>query len=132
MFEAWRRLDGDRFIALFTEDARYEFPLFSETLVGRQEIYDVIVPGMADVQECGFKILRIVEAGDTGMAEAQFRSRLVGGQGRIDFDFAMVAELRDGRIARLAHYLDTLPLVSAGKRHSARSRVRAPAEAIGD
>ena len=111
MFEAWRKLDGDALIALFTEDARYEFPLFTETLVGRQEIYDVIVPGMADVQDCIFTSIRIVESGDTGMAEAQFRSRLAGGQGRLDFDFAMVVEMRDGRIARLAHYFDTRPLV---------------------
>jgi ketosteroid isomerase-like protein len=44
------------------------------------------------------------------MVEAEFRSGLAAG-GRLDFDFAMLVELRDGRIARLAEYFDTRPLV---------------------
>jgi ketosteroid isomerase-like protein len=68
---------------------------------------------MADIQDCIFKILRIVESGDAGMVEAQFRSRIAGGQGRIDVDFVMVVELRDGRIAPPAHYFDIRPLALA-------------------
>ncbi len=39
-----------------------------------------------------------------------FRSALADGGGRFDFPFAMVVELRDGRIARLTEYFDTAPL----------------------
>ena len=40
-----------------------------------------------------------------------FRSALADGGARMDFAFAMVVELRGGRIARLAEYFDTAPLV---------------------
>ncbi|MDX6520841.1 MAG: hypothetical protein QOJ31_2167 [Gaiellales bacterium] len=111
VFKAWQRLDGEALIALFTEDARYEDPLFPEPLVGSQQLHDSIPPSMADLDECVITTLRVVESGDTGMVEAQFRSRVADGEGRLDFDFAMVVELRDGRIARLAEYFDTRPLV---------------------
>jgi ketosteroid isomerase-like protein len=45
------------------------------------------------------------------MVEAEFRSALASGDGRLDFDFMMLVELRDGRIARLAEYFDTGPLL---------------------
>ncbi|MDX6548162.1 MAG: hypothetical protein QOG33_1712 [Gaiellales bacterium] len=111
VFNAWQRLDGEALIALFTEDARYEDPLFPEPLVGIQQLHDSIPPSMADLDDCVITTLRVVESDDTGMVEAEFRSRLADGKGRLDFDFAMVVELRDGRIARLAEYFDTPPLV---------------------
>jgi ketosteroid isomerase-like protein len=43
------------------------------------------------------------------MVEAEFRSALSNGDGRLDFDFAMVVEMNDGRIARLTEYFDTRP-----------------------
>jgi ketosteroid isomerase-like protein len=111
VFEAWQRLDGEALTSLFTAAARYEDPLFPEPLVGSDQLHESIVPSMADLDECVITTRRVVEAGDAGMVEAEFRSRLANGEGRLDFDFAMVVELRDGRIARLAEYFDTRPLV---------------------
>jgi ketosteroid isomerase-like protein len=111
VFKAWQQLDGEALLALFTEDAHYEDPLFPEPLVGSQQLHDSIAPSMADLDNCVITTLRVVESDDTGMVEAEFRSRLADGKGRLDFDFAMVVELRDGRIARLAEYFDTRTLV---------------------
>ena len=36
------------------------------------------------------------------------------GEGRLDFEFAMVVEMRDGEITRLREYFDKRPLVAAG------------------
>ena len=47
------------------------------------------------------------------MAEGRFESALAGGSGRLDFDFAMTVELRDGQVVRLSEYYDTRPLLPA-------------------
>jgi uncharacterized protein len=111
VFKAWQRLDPEALTTLFTDDASYEDPLFPEPVVGSQQMHDTIAPAMAELDDCQITTLRVVESGDVGMVEAEFRSRLADGKGRLDFDFAMVVELRDGRIARLAEYFDTRPLV---------------------
>jgi ketosteroid isomerase-like protein len=108
-FDAWRRLDIEALVELFTPDARYEDPLFPEPVVGHAQMREAIAPAMADLADCAITPFRVVESGDTGMVEAGFRSAVSAG-GRLDFDFAMVVELRDGRIARLAEYFDTAPL----------------------
>jgi ketosteroid isomerase-like protein len=97
VFEAWQALDVDKLITLFAEDGRYEDPLFPDALVGHGQMRDGIAPAMSDLADCAIARRRVVSAGDTGMAEA-------------DFDFAMVVEMAGGRIGRLAEYFDTGPL----------------------
>ena len=111
VFEAWQALDVERLVPLFTDDARYEDPLFPEALVGHDQLRDGIAAAMADLADCAISSRRTVAGGDTAIVEAGFRSSLASGEGRLDFDFAMVVEMRDGRIARLAEYFDTRPLV---------------------
>ena len=111
VFDAWQRLDVEALVELFTDDARYEDPLFPEPPIGARQLREAIAPAMADLADCHITAVRVVEHGDTGMVEAEFRSTLAAGGGRLDFDFAMVVELRGGRIARLAEYFDTRPLV---------------------
>lgn len=110
VFGAWQRLDVEALLELFTEGARYEDPLFPEPLVGREQLRESIGPAMAELTDCAITTRRIVEHGDTGMVEAEFRSTLASGQGRLDFDFAMVVVMDGGRIVRLAEYFDTRPL----------------------
>ena len=55
----------------------------------------------------------MLEHGDVGVAEGRFESVLVADGSRMDFDFAMLVELRDGQVARLAEYFDTRPLMPA-------------------
>jgi ketosteroid isomerase-like protein len=65
---------------------------------------------MAELANCTITTRRVVATADVGMVEAEFRSSLAGADGRLDFDFAMVVEMSNGRIARLAEYFDTRPL----------------------
>jgi ketosteroid isomerase-like protein len=109
-FDAWRRLDVEALIELFGDDAGYEDPLFAAALIGHDQMRESIAPAMADLADCAITARRVVESGNTAMVEAEFRSGMVAG-GRLDFDFAMLVELRDGRITRLAEYFDTRPLV---------------------
>jgi ketosteroid isomerase-like protein len=109
-FDAWRRLDVEALIEPFADDARYEDPLFPAALVGHDQMRESIAPAMADLADCAISTRAVVESGTICMVEAEFRSSLVAG-GRLDFNFAMLVELRDGRIARLAEYFDTRPLV---------------------
>jgi len=109
VFEAWEQLDVEALLELFTEGARYEDPLFPEPLVGRKQLRESIGPAMAELADCAITIRHVAEHGDSGMVEAEFRSALASGEGRLDFDFAMVVEMDDGRVARLAEYFDTGP-----------------------
>jgi ketosteroid isomerase-like protein len=109
IFDAWRRLDIAALCDLFTADGRYEDPLFPEPLVGQSQMREALAPAMADLKDCRITSRAVVESGDTGMVEAEFRSSLAAG-GRLDFDFAMVVELSGGRVSRLAEYFDTAPL----------------------
>jgi ketosteroid isomerase-like protein len=113
VFDAWRHLDVERLIPLFTEDARYEDPLWPQPVIGHDDMRTQIAGGMAELADCAITIRGLLEAGDLAMVEAEFRSALASGQGRLDFDFMMLVELRDGRVARLAEYFDTRPLVPA-------------------
>jgi ketosteroid isomerase-like protein len=53
----------------------------------------------------------VMEQGDQVLAVGLFASKLRDGGDRFDFPFAILVELRDGKIARLAEYFDTRPLV---------------------
>jgi ketosteroid isomerase-like protein len=110
VFHAWQTLDVEKLVPLFTADARYEDPLFPDALVGHDQMRDGIQPAMADLADCTITTRRVVATADAGLVEAEFRSSLSGAEGRLDFDFAMVVEMSDGRIARLAEYFDTRPL----------------------
>ena len=112
-FNAWQHLDVELLIPLFTEDARYEDPLWPQPVIGHADMREQIAGGMAELADCAITTRRLMADGDVGMVEAEFRSALASGQGRLDFDFMMLVELRDGRIARLAEYFDTRPLVPA-------------------
>ena len=82
-------------------------------VIGHADMREQIAGGMAELADCTITTRRLMADGDIGMVEAEFRSALASGEGRLDFDFMMLVELRDGRIARLAEYFDTRPLVPA-------------------
>ena len=108
--DAWNRLDNDALAELFADDGVFDDPLHERTLRGREDIRAVNAPAMGALSECEVTIGAVAERGDLGLAEGMFRSALADGGGRFDFPFAMVVELRDGRIARLTEYFDTAPL----------------------
>ncbi|HVG88189.1 MAG TPA: nuclear transport factor 2 family protein [Gaiellales bacterium] len=109
VFEAWERGDADGVAALFAPDGRYEDPLFPEPLIGPAAIRDGVAPAIADIRDLRIPVKLIAEHGDTAICEASFLSELASGDGRLDFEFAMVVEMRDGKIARLTEYFDASP-----------------------
>jgi ketosteroid isomerase-like protein len=110
---AWDALDVDALVALFAEDGVVEDPLLPRAARGRAEVRELYRPSMAELSECRVTVGHVLERGDLGLAEGRFESVLAADGARMDFDFAMVVELRDGRIARLAEYFDTRPLLPA-------------------
>jgi ketosteroid isomerase-like protein len=110
---AWDRLDVDALAAAFTDDGVVEDPLLPETARGREAIVALYTPSMAELSECKVTLGHVLETGDLGVAEGRFESVIAADGSRMDFDFAMLVELRDGKVARLAEYFDTRPLVPA-------------------
>ena len=111
LFAAWEAGDADALDPLFTDDGAYLDPLKDGALVGREAIVAANREAMAAIEECAITVSLVLEDGERAVAEGVFRSRLAGSDTRFDFPFVAVAELRDGRIARLAEYFDTRPLV---------------------
>jgi ketosteroid isomerase-like protein len=110
--DAWERGDPDALADLFTRDGVYEDPLKDGgPMVGRQEILEGNRPAMAAIKDCRVEIRRLVADGGLAMAEGYFASSLSDGSGRLDFPFAIVAQMQDGLIARVAEFYDTRPLL---------------------
>lgn len=109
--EAWERGDADGVATLFAPDGRYEDPLFPEALIGPDAIRDGVAPAMADIRNLRIPIKHLVCEGDVAICEASFLSEPASGEGRFDFEFAMVIEVAGGKITRLCEFFDTRPLV---------------------
>lgn len=110
VFDAWEAGDPDALRDLFCEEGVYLDPLKEGPLEGREAIVEGNRGAMAAITDCQVSIDVGIETDDCAMVEGFFASRLASGEGRLDFPFAVVAELRDGRIRRLAEYFDTRPL----------------------
>jgi ketosteroid isomerase-like protein len=109
--DAWERSDADGVAALFAVDGRYEDPLFPDVVVGPDAIRNAVAPAMAEIRGLRIPIKHLARAGDVAICEASFLSELANGEGRFDFEFAMVIEVSDGKIARLCEFFDTRPFV---------------------
>ena len=106
--------DTARIGALFAEDAVCELPLLERPLAGRDEIVREVGIAVRGLRRMQVELGATIESGDEVFAEGIFRSEMVGAGThvdlspvRADFRFAMIVEMRGGRIARLAEYLDT-------------------------
>ncbi len=108
--QAWERGDAQGVGDLFAADGRYEDPLFPEVLIGPDAIRDGVAPAMADITNLQIPIRHLAVDGDVAICEAAFQCQLTADGSRMDFDFAMAIEVRDGRIVRLTEYFDTRPL----------------------
>ena len=106
----WERGDVDALVALFTDDGVYEDPLHPRILRGRADIQAVNAAAVDALEDCVITLHRIIENADVAFAEGYFASRVREAGERLDFPFAILVEMRDGRIARLAEYFDTRPL----------------------
>lgn len=109
---AWERGDPNALADLFAEDGVYEDPLKDGPMVGRERIREGNRPAMAAIEDCRVQIRHLIEDGPVAMAEGYFASRLADGSGRLDFPFAITAEMRGNLIWRAAEFYDTRPLLS--------------------
>jgi ketosteroid isomerase-like protein len=114
LFDGWEKSDPDAVADLFTSDGIYEDPLQPKHLVGPDEIRQGCGTGIAAITDCQIKTLHFLESLELGFAEGFFASKDVNSGERFDFPFALLVEMREGKIARLAEYFDTKPLIPQG------------------
>jgi limonene-1,2-epoxide hydrolase len=107
--QAWRDLDVDAVAELFCSDGRYIDPLAPRDLEGPDDIRAVLGPSIGGLTSCRIDLGPLVADANVGFVEGTFVSE--GGEGPLSFPFAMLVEMRDGKIARLAEYFDTRGLV---------------------
>jgi uncharacterized protein (TIGR02246 family) len=112
--DAWEQGDPDAAAGLFAPDGVYEDPLYEAPLHGRDEIRAGLSQGMGAIEDCRVTLDPVVADGDRVLAVGLFASRLRDTDERFDFPFAILVELGDAGIVRLAEYFDTRPLPSSG------------------
>ena len=108
--DAWEHGDPDAAAGLFAPDGVYEDPLYPAPLHGRDAIHAGLTQGMRAIEDCRVTLDPVIEDGNRVLAVGFFASRLRDGGGRFDFPFAILVELSDAGIVRLAEYFDTKPL----------------------
>jgi len=109
---AWERGDPDALADLFTDDGVYEDPLMDGPLAGREQIREGSRPAMAAITDCRVEIRHLLADGAVAMAEGYFASRLADASGRLDFPFAITAEMKGNLISRIGEFYDTRTLAS--------------------
>jgi ketosteroid isomerase-like protein len=110
-FAAWERRDPGALAALFAPDGEFIDPLKPGVLTGPAEIEAGNRDAMAAVEDVRVTIDRAFEDDTHAAVEGMFLSRVAGSDVRFDFGYMASLELRDGKVARLAEYFDTRPLV---------------------
>ena len=109
---AWERGDPDALADLFTDDGVYEDPLMDGPLAGREQIREGNRPAMAAITDCRVEIRHLLADSAVAMAEGYFASRLADASGRLDFPFAITAEMKGNLISRIGEFYDTRTLAS--------------------
>ena len=115
IFRGWEEGDPDAIAALFADDGIFDDPLQPERRVGPAEIRKACAGGIAAIRNCRIPIRHLIEAGNVAFAEGEFHSELAATGVRFDFSFAVVLEMKDGKVRRLAEYFDTSPLRSGAE-----------------
>jgi ketosteroid isomerase-like protein len=69
---------------------------------------------MDEIRGLRIPIKHLAGESDVAICEAGFLCEQTSGEGRLDFEVAMVVETRDGEITRLREYFDARPLVPEG------------------
>ena len=107
----WERLDPQQVAELFADHGTYDDPLKDGRLVGPKAILEANAKAMHDLLSCRIELSHVVETDQVALAEGEFVSELRTG-GTLAFSFAVVLEVGDGTVTRLAEYFDTRPLLA--------------------
>src|SRR5215470_4247383 len=107
----WERLDAQLVAQLFADQGTYDDPLKDGRLVGPGAILEANAKAMHDLLSCRIELGHVIEKDQVALAEGEFHAELRAG-GTLDFSFAVVLEMADGKVTRLAEYFDTRPLLA--------------------
>jgi ketosteroid isomerase-like protein len=113
ILRGWEEADPDAIAAPFAPDAIFDDPLQPKRRIGPAEIREACAGGIAAIRNCRIPIHNLIESGNLAFAEGEFQSELAGTAERFDFSFALVLEMKNGKVSRLAEYFDTNPLRAA-------------------
>jgi ketosteroid isomerase-like protein len=108
---AWSDLDQTALEGLFAESAVYEDPLVEGgKWEGREAIIKGVGEGMSGLATCRVGLHRTIEQGSVALSEGYFDASAPDGT-QMKFAFALVTEVENGKVTRIAEYFDTRPLV---------------------
>ncbi len=111
LFRAWEQGDAGAVGDLFCEHGKYEDPLMPKAPSGPEAIRRECTQAMGTLRGVRIETRQAMEEGQRGFVEGFFRSEEAQSGRRFDFSFALLVEMDKGKIARLAEYFDTQPLV---------------------
>jgi ketosteroid isomerase-like protein len=107
---AWEASSPQEISRLFAEDGVFSNPLQPKPLVGPRQIFDAVSVGLSKIDGVKIRVTNSLAQGSTACVEGEFLSRRRADGSRFDFPFAMVLDLREGKIQRLHEYFDTARL----------------------
>lgn len=110
ILRGWEEADPDAIAGLFAPDGVFDDPLQPRRRVGPADIREACAGGIAAIRNCRIPVRALFETADMAFAEGEFLSELASTGARFDFPFALVLEMRDGKVTRLSEYFDTFPL----------------------
>jgi ketosteroid isomerase-like protein len=113
---AWHDFDGDAWVGLFTEDARYHGDPFSPPIEGHLGLRALLVESAEAQEDVEFTVERHWVAGDTVLAAWHASYRRRGTPDRVRIAGFMTMEVAaDGRIDRLHEWSMTRPPNASGQ-----------------
>ena len=111
LFAAIDAMDGERFVAFLTDDARFRFGS-APVVEGRDAIRAAVEQFFASIQGLRHHVSKVVESGNTLVCEGEVTYTRHDGT-TIDLPFADVFETYAGRIAVYKIYMDISPLYAS-------------------
>ncbi|MGE0210845.1 MAG: nuclear transport factor 2 family protein [Parvibaculaceae bacterium] len=110
ILRGWEEADPDAIASLFASDGIFDDPLQPRRRIGPADVREACAGGIAAVRNCHIPLRTLLESGDMAFAEGEFLSELASTGARFDFPFALVLEMKGGKVTRLSEYFDTSPL----------------------
>ena len=106
---AFAARDSRTIVDLFASGGLYEIPFLKNRLVGHAEIAGGLDAMFAVVETCAIDIDKIRATERVAIGEGRLTASLNRNGETVDTPFGVVAEVADGKLARLSVYLDARP-----------------------
>jgi ketosteroid isomerase-like protein len=105
--QAWTHSDNEAIAEIFGESGVFADPLHPRPLVGAAEVRDVNRSAVDELRDVGVEVYWVVGDDERACAEGRMTATVVADSSRMDFQFAMIAETKDGVVTRVVEYFDT-------------------------